>query len=183
MNRNRALEELKLRIENENLIKHSLAVEAIMRNLAEYFHDNVDQWGIAGLVHDIDIERVKDDIKLHGVMGGDILEGLDFDATIVYAVKAHNPQSDYIRRRKIDKALFCADPMSGLITACALILPEKKLTNVDCAFVLKRFYEKGFARGASREQIASCAELGLSIEVFIEMSLEAMKDISDELGL
>lgn len=183
MNRNRALEELRLRLENKNLIKHSFAVEAIMRKLAEYFHDDVDLWGIAGLVHDIDLERVNEDMNLHGMMGGDILEALDFDKTIVYAVRAHNPRNNYARRRKIDKALFCADPMSGLITACALILPEKKLANVDEAFVLKRYEEKGFARGANREQIATCSELELTLEEFVSLSLNAMKGISDLLEL
>ncbi len=183
MDRNRALEELRLRLENKNLIKHSFAVEAIMRKLAEYFHDDVDLWGIAGLVHDIDLERVNNDMTLHGMMGGDILEALDFDKTIVYAVRAHNPHNHYERRRKIDKALFCADPMSGLITACALILPEKKLEKVDTAFVIKRYDEKGFARGANREQIALCSELGLSLEQFIDLSLQAMQEISDVLEL
>ncbi|MCX7773326.1 MAG: HDIG domain-containing protein [Clostridia bacterium] len=183
MDRSRAFEELKLRIENPNLIKHSLSVEAIMRKLADYFHDDVDLWGITGLVHDIDLERVQNDMDQHGMMGGDILEALDFDETIVYAVRAHNPGNNYSRRRKIDKALFCADPMSGLITACALILQEKKLEKVDQAFVLKRFYEKGFARGANREQIATCEELGLTLEQFIQFSLEAMKEISSDLGL
>lgn len=183
MDRNIALEALTLRLENENLIKHSLAVEAIMGKLADYLHEDVDAWKIAGLVHDIDYERVGGNMALHGKMGGDILEGLNFDDSIVYAVRAHNPATGYERRRRIDKALFCADPISGLITACALILPSKKLAEIDVDFVHKRFYEKSFAKGANRENIASCAELGLSLEKFIELSLEAMKEISTELGL
>ncbi len=183
MDRDRAMEELMLRIESENLIKHSLAVEAIMRKLAEYFHDDVELWGITGLVHDIDLERVHNNMDLHGMMGGDILEQLEFDGTIVYAVRAHNPRNNYARRRRIDKALYCADPISGLITACALILPEKKLDKIDEAFVIKRFYENGFARGANREQITTCSELDLSLEEFIRLSLEAMKEISEQLGL
>lgn len=183
MNRSIAMEELKIRIENENLMKHSLAVEAIMRKMAYYFHEDIELWGMAGLVHDIDIERVQNDMSLHGLMGGDILEDLNFDETVVYAVRAHNPHNGLDRRRKIDKALYCADPMSRLIAACALILPEKKLGKIDKDIVLKRFYEKGFAQIANRDQIATCSELELSLEDFIELSLEAMKESSDELGL
>ena len=183
MDRSRAMEELSLRLENQNLIKHSLAVESIMRKMAEVFNEDTELWGIAGLVHDIDLERIQNKMELHGMMGGDILEQLGFDPTIVYAVRAHNPLNNYPRRRKIDKALYCADPISGLITACALILPDKKLENIDNDFVLKRFYEKGFAWGVRRNQIVSCSELGLSLETFIKLSLEAMKEISQQLGL
>lgn len=183
MDRKTALEELKLRIENENMIKHSLAVEAIMRKLALHFNEYENLWGITGLVHDIDYERIMGDMSLHGKMGGDILEALNADETIVYAVRAHNPANNIPRRRKIDKALYCADPMSGLIIACALILPDKKLKDVDVEFIINRFHQKGFARGANREQIATCSEIGLSLEEFTSLSLDALKEISDELGL
>ncbi|NLX63607.1 MAG: HDIG domain-containing protein [Clostridiaceae bacterium] len=183
MDRDMALEELKLRIENKNTIKHSLAVEAIMRKLAIHFNEHEKMWGIAGLVHDIDYERVQGDMTKHGKMGADILEALNFDSTIVYAVLAHNPANNVSRRRKIDKALYCADPMAGLIIACALILPSKKLKDVSEEFVLKKYHQKGFAKGADREQIASCSELGLTLEEFIRISLEALKEISDDLEL
>ena len=183
MDRNMALEELKLRIENKNMIKHSLAVEAIMRKLAIHFNEHESMWGITGLVHDIDYERVDGDMTKHGKMGADILEALNFDNTVVYAVLAHNPQNNVDRRRKIDKALYCADPMSGLIIACALILPSQKLKDVDEEFVMKKYHQKAFARGADREQIATCTELGLTLEEFIKISLEALKEISDELEL
>jgi len=73
--------------------------------------------------------------------------------------------------------------MSGLIIACVMILPSKKLKDVDEEFVLKKYHQKGFAKGADREQIASCSELGLTLEEFIKISLEALKEISDELEL
>ncbi|MGI6124370.1 MAG: HDIG domain-containing metalloprotein [Acetivibrionales bacterium] len=183
MERKRAMEELLLRIENKNTIKHSLAVEAIMRKLAILFNEYANLWGITGLVHDIDYERVQGDMTQHGIMGADILEALNFDNTIVYAVRAHNPLNNVSRRRKIDKALYCADPMSGLIIACALIVPSKKLEDIDEEFVLKKYHQKGFARGANREQIATCTEIGLTLEEFIKISLEALKEISDELEL
>ncbi|HEX79005.1 MAG TPA: phosphohydrolase, partial [Dehalococcoidia bacterium] len=83
----------------------------------------------------------------------------------------------------LDKALYCADPITGLITAAALVRPDKKLSGVEPKSIRKRFKEKSFAAGASREQIASCSELGLELDEFIELSLEAMKGIAEDLGL
>ena len=183
MDRTRAFDELKARLTNNNLIKHSLAVEAIMRELAVHLKDDVDLWGLAGLLHDIDYDRTANDPSMHSILGAEILENLGMDPEIVYAVKAHNDFHGIERKRKIDKALFCADPVSGLITAAALILPSKKLEDVTADFILKRMTEKSFAKGANRDQIRKCDELGLTLEVFIELSLNAMKKISSNLGL
>ncbi|AUG58248.1 MAG TPA: HDIG domain-containing protein [Ruminiclostridium sp.] len=183
MEREQALKELKSRLKNENLIKHSLAVEAIMKDLAFYFKEDIDKWGLAGLLHDIDYDETADDPSRHSVVGAEILESLNVESSIIYAVKAHNEVHGMERKRKMDKALYCADPVSGLITASALILPSKKLEDVTVEFVLKRMNEKGFAKGANREQIKSCEELGLSVEEFVEIALNAMKKIADELGL
>lgn len=183
MDRTQALEELKVRLTNKNLLKHSLAVEAIMRALAVHFKEDAEQWGLAGLLHDIDYDRTADDPSKHSIIGAQILEDIGVDDTIVYAVRAHNDCHGIERKRKIDKALYCADPVSGLITAGALILPSKKLADVTTGFIMKRFNEKAFARGANRAQIQKCEELNLGLEQFIEISLNAMKAISDELGL
>jgi len=158
-------------------------VEAIMRELAGYFDKDVESWGLAGLLHDIDYERTADDPSKHSIVGAEILESLGIDNSIVYAVRAHNDYHGMERKRKMDKALFCADPVSGLITAAALILPSKKLQDVSVEFIMNRFGEKGFARGANRDNIKKCDELGLTLEQFIEISLNAMKNISFELGL
>lgn len=182
MDRKTALEALHFRIENINLIKHSLAVEAIMRMLASLFHEDQELWGLAGLVHNIDIERINGDMSIRGIMAADILEGLNFDGTIVYAVKSLNPDSHLPRRRKIDKALFCTDPMATLILSSVWALPDQKLDAINDAIVLKRFYEEGFARSAKREQIMACSELGISLEEFIGVSLEALKAIKEDLG-
>jgi predicted hydrolase (HD superfamily) len=182
VDRKTALEALQLRIENKNLIKHSLAVEAIMRRLASFFHEDQELWGLAGLVHNIDIERVNGNMSQRGFMAADILEGLNFDGTIVYAVKSLNPDSHLSRRRKIDKALFCADPMATLILSSVLVLQEQKLDALSDTMVLKHFYEDGFARSARREQIMACSELDISLEEFIKLSLEALKAIKEDLG-
>jgi len=183
MERDKALVELKARISNNNLIKHSLAVEAIMMELAALMKDNAGLWGLAGLLHDIDYEKTASNPERHSLLGAEILEDMDVDPEIVYAVKAHNGCHGIERKRKMDKALYCADPVSGLITAGALILPSKKLADVTVDFILKRMNEKSFAKGADRDQIRSCSELGLSLEEFVEAALKAMMKISDELGL
>jgi len=183
MNRERAYEELTVRLETVNLIKHSIAVEAIMKKLAEHLQQDIHLWGLTGLLHDIDMDKTGGDMEKHGMVGAEILEGLNVDPTIIYAVRAHNPKLGYPRRRKIDKAIFCSDPLSGLIIACALILPDKKLEGVDTDFVLRKFTEKSFAKGADREQIRTCSEIGLALEDFIGIALKAMKEIHIKLGL
>lgn len=183
MDREQALKELKGRLSNESLIKHSLAVEAIMKELAEYFKEDVENWAMAGLMHDIDYDRTKDDMSKHSLDGADILENLGFDGSVVYAVKAHNAYHGIKRKRKMDKALYAADAVSGLITASALIVETKKLEDIDLDFVLKRYKEKRFAANVDRDQIKECEEFGFDVNGFIEMALKAMKKISKELGL
>lgn len=183
MERAQALHELNLRVKNKNLIKHCLAVEAIMRRLARYFNEEEEAWGLAGLLHDIDYDITYNEPEKHSILGAEILEKLDIDPMIIYAVKAHNDVHNIERRRKIDKALFSADPVSGLITAGALIIPSKSLNDISVEFLLKRFNEKSFAKGANREHILKCSELDLCLEEFLGLSLQAMKDIAPELGL
>jgi predicted hydrolase (HD superfamily) len=102
---------------------------------------------------------------------------------ITHAILCHNPALGIDCENLIDKALLCSDPLTGLITAGALIRPEKKLCFVQASSIRKRFKEKSFAAGAKREQIASCSTLGISLDEFISLGLAAMQSISDELGL
>ncbi|MFU2158474.1 MAG: HD domain-containing protein [Caldisericum exile] len=181
MEREKIRELLKSKL-NENLYKHSLAVESVMREIAKLFNEDEEKFGIAGLVHDIDLDTTKDKPHLHSIVGSEYLKSLGFDEDIVLAVKKHNPIHGLKRETLLEKALYAADPLTGLITACALV-KGKKLENVDEEFVLKRFKEKRFAEGANREQIESCKEFGLSLEQFVELGLKAMKGINKDLGL
>lgn len=183
MIRDEALKLVQEKIKNQNLIKHCLAVEAVMRDLAEYFNEDVVKWSLAGLLHDIDYEETKDDPNKHSLIGGEMLEKLGLDKEIVEAVKAHNEIHGLCRETKMTKALFCSDPMTGLIVASTLVLPNKKIINLTAENVLNRFKEKHFARGANREVIAACSELSLSLKDFVKISLSAMQKISLELGL
>ncbi len=183
MNRDEALSLLKEHLTNANLVKHSLAVEAVMRELAGHFEKDADIWGLAGLLHDIDYDRTKDSPEQHSLIGAEILEENGLPEDVVYAVKVHNHVHGLPRNSLMDKALYCTDPVTGLITAGALIKKEKSLSAIDVAFLLNRFGEKSFARGANRETIQTCSEIGLSLEEFLSLGLKAMQGISTDLGL
>jgi len=167
-------------VTNKNLIKHMLATEVCMRKLAAHFNEDVEQWGLAGLLHDLDYDQTAKDFPRHGLMSAEML-ARKVDDAVIYAIKAHPGHVPAISR--MDKALYAVDPITGLIVAAALMAPEKKLKNVDRDFVLRRYKEKKFAAGANREQIASCSTLGLTLEDFTQMCVEAMQSISGELGL
>jgi len=184
MERKEAFNLLKENLKNQNLIKHSLAVEVGMRELAKYFKENEEKWGVCGLLHDIDYEETKGDSNLHSKIGSEMLKGLGFDEEICQAVLAHNEAHEILPETKMAKALFCLDPLTGLIVAATLVLPSKKIDDLKVENVLNRFKEKSFARGVNREIIKKCQEyLGLSLEEFVKIVLEAMQEISDELGL
>ncbi|WP_350344237.1 HDIG domain-containing metalloprotein [Proteinivorax tanatarense] len=183
MSREDHLKLVKKHVQNKNLIKHMIATEKVLEELAHYFNEDREKWAAAGLLHDIDYDSTAENPHMHGLIGADILEKEGFDDQVVYAVKAHNPAHKLQRNSNLDKALYCTDPITGLIVASALIHPEKKLNSIDDEFVLKRFKEKQFAKGANRHQISACSELGLSLERFISLALNAMQKNHKELGL
>jgi predicted hydrolase (HD superfamily) len=160
-----------------------IAAEAIKRALARRFGEDEEEWGLAGLLHDIDLSVVGDDMSVHGKVSADMAGELGAGEAIVHAILCHNEMLCIKRETNMDKALYCADPLTGLITAAALVRPDKKLSGVETKSVAKRFKEKSFAAGANREQIASCSDLGLELNEFIELGLDAMKSIACDLGL
>lgn len=183
MTREEALNKVKQYIKNKNLIKHMLATEAIMRALAKKFNEDEEKWGITGLLHDIDYELTEKEPEKHSLVAEELLKNDNLSEEIIDAIKAHNEIHGLPRETPLAKALYAVDPLTGLIVAAALVHPEKKLAPLDVNFILNRFKEKSFARGANREQIKSCEELGLTLEEFIEIGLNAMKAISVDLGL
>lgn len=183
MNREEALQLVKEKIKNENLVKHCLAVEACMRALAEKFEEDSDKWALAGLLHDIDYEETKDNPQKHSLVGAEMLEKMELDKEIVEAVKTHNEMHNIKPESKMAKALYSVDPLTGLIIAATLVLPSRKLADVTPENVLNRFKEKGFARGANREIIAKCENIDMKLEEFIDVCLKAMQEIAEDLGL
>lgn len=155
-----------------------------MRELAAYYGEDEEKWGLAGLLHDIDYEETKDNMAQHSKVGAEFLRQQGLDEDICQAVLKHNEIHGLQPETKIEKALLVADPMSGLIVAAALVLPSKKLADLTAENILNRFKEKSFAKGAKREIIQQCESLlDLPLEKFAELSLTAMQKISGELGL
>ena len=183
MTRKEVLDSVKANVENENLVKHMLATEAIMRALAKRLGEDEEEWGLTGLLHDIDMELTEGDMSSHSKLGADLTRELGASEAMIHAVLCHNEAHGIPRETQLDKALFCADPLTGLIIAAALVRPDKKLASVADKSVRKRFKEKSFAAGASREQIACCSEIGLELDEFLELGLAAMQEIASDLGL
>jgi putative nucleotidyltransferase with HDIG domain len=178
------LEFLKKHLQNQNLIKHCIAVKAIMESLAVEFGENKEKWGTAGLLHDIDVDITKPEPEKHSLVGAELLAQNGYPADICQAVKVHNESHGIAPVTLIEKALFVTDPLSGLITAAALVLPSKKLSALEPKNIVNRFHEKSFAKGAKREIIGKCKELlDIDLEKFCEIGLHAMQNISNELGL
>lgn len=181
MNRDEAWTLLGQHLKNQNLLKHSLAVEACMRGLAGRFGEDPEKWGVAGLIHDLDYEYTVATPEAHTLKTAQMLEPLGIDADVLHAIQAHNLRVE--PNSKMDIALYSVDPATGFIIACALMHPEKKLKALDLGFMKKRFKEKSFAKGASREQMGECAKLGLTLDEFLELTLDAMRGIDSVLGL
>jgi putative nucleotidyltransferase with HDIG domain len=183
MDRDQGIQLINQYVKNKNLIKHMLATEFVLAQVAKVLGENAEKWGLAGLLHDIDYDLTYNEPHKHSIIGAEILENHGVDSDIVYAVKVHNEIHGFPRKSNLDKALYSTDPLTGLIVASALIHPDKKLNSIDTGFVLNRFAEKHFAKGANREQILSCKEFGLSLEEFIQIGLKAMQEKHRELGL
>jgi len=170
-------------IRKENLIKHSLAVEAIMRAIARKLGRDENLWGLTGLLHDIDYDYTYDDPSEHGIVACQMLEGL-LPEDGLNAIKAHNYQyTSHTPIRTIEKAMVAADAVSGLIIATALVMPSKKLADVKLETLLKKFDDKSFARGSDRRKISICYDFGLTLREFLDLSLKALQEIADDLGL
>ena len=181
-------------IQNNNLRKHGVAVEAIMRSLCNYLKEkhpelpeaefDEEEWAIVGLLHDADYELIEKDPKRHTLVTEEKLREIGgVSDRIINGIKAHHDGIKEGRDNYLEKAVYAADELSGLITACALV-KDKKLSNVTVETVMKKFPEKSFAAGAKREQILACEkELEIPLAEFVKIALTAMQNISDELGL
>ncbi len=181
MDREKALELVRKHLSNENLVKHSLAVEACMREFAGKFGEEVEKWSLAGLLHDLDYDYTANDPDNHTLKTVEMLKEYYLDGDILNAIKAHNEKAE--KKSKMDVALYTVDPTTGFITACALMHPSKKLENINLKRMKKRFKAKAFAKGASREQMQECTKMDIELDDFLVTCLSAMQKISGQLGL
>ena len=185
MSRDDASALLKKRLKDEKNILHSRETEVIMCALAKKLGEDEELWGITGLLHDLDWEETQDKPEEHGKVTAEILQAEKFPEVGINAIQAHNYDYNKVveRQTKLDYAVACAESITGLIFASALVHPDKKLASVKAKSIKKKMKDKSFAAKVSREMIGECEQLGLSLDEFIELSLGAMQEISDELGL
>ncbi|MCS7184021.1 MAG: HDIG domain-containing protein [Patescibacteria group bacterium] len=171
-------------IKNENLKKHLLATEALMRSLAKKFNQDEEIWGITGLLHDLDWEITKETPEKHPFIAVEILEKEGFPEEIIEAIRKHNHIHNLIPETLLEKALYSCEEITGLIVAVALVMPNKKLAEVTVDKIMSKFKEYSFARGVNREIIMKCEEfLGIKVEELAEICLKSMQSISDQLSL
>jgi len=168
-------------LKNKNLRRHCLATEAVMAALAERLGQDRKNWALAGLLHDIDYEQTKETPDKHALVGAEILRKHGLPEDIVNAVLAHNFRKE--PEGLMENAIVCADAVTGLIVASALIRPEKKISALTVDFVSRKMKEPSFARGADRSKIAYYEKLGLTKEEFLEIAIKAMAQIADKLRL
>ena len=171
-------------LKQPNMIKHCLASEAVMRALARHLGEDEEQWSLAGLLHDLDAEITGDDLSIHTQQTVKVLNELGVDPEIVDAIAMHNENAHHRKRStKFHHALAAGETITGLITATALVYPDKKLASVKPKSVRKRIKEKAFAAGANRDIIKECELIDIPLPDFCDLCLEAMQEIADDLGL
>jgi len=169
--------------QSESLRKHALAVEACMRAYAQKFSEDVYLWAVVGLLHDFDYEKWPS-LDDHPYKGNEILKERGYSDEIRNAILSHAEYTGVPRVTPMEKALFACDELAGFITAVALVKPGKSLAEVDAKSVRKKMKDKAFARNVNRNDIIQgAADLGVELEEHIAFCIEAMKGISDKLGL
>ena len=184
MDRNQAIELLHQYIKNENLRKHCYASEAVMRALAEKLDQDADKWAMAGLLHDLDVEMVDADPKIHGLETAKILTEKGVDPEIIDAIRMHNEEAHGESRSKLfHYALAAGETITGLIIATTLVYPDKKIHSIKPKSVTKRMKAKAFAASVNRETIMECEKLDIPLADFAVICVDAMKGIHEELGL
>lgn len=193
MTRDEALKIVRELIKNENLVRHHLAAEACMKAIWRHLKEkNVnlegkteDDWGIVGLLHDADYELTKDPLKHTLVLEEELAKrNIEIDPEILNAVKFHNKENIKAHESLMGWGIYICDELTGLIVACALIHPDKKLNSIDTEFVQRRFKEPAFAKGANRQRILPCEEkLGIPLPEFVNICLFAMQEAHTDLGL
>ena len=175
LSRDQALDLLHHYIKNEKMIKHCLASEAVLRAMARRLGRDEAKWGLAGLLHDLDVEITHADPKVHGLETARILEELGVDQDIIEAIKLHNEMATGLpRTSEFDHALAAGETITGLVIATSLVYPDKKIGSVKPKSIVKRMKEKAFAASVSRENIRECELIGIPLDEFAALSIEAM---------
>ncbi|HEY8309612.1 MAG TPA: HD domain-containing protein [Gemmatimonadaceae bacterium] len=173
---------------SESLRKHMLTVEAAMRAYAEHYGEDVERWGLAGLMHDFDYERFPNANRSatdeHPSEGVRLLRSRGYPEDVLDAIMGHAAYTGTPRVSLISRALFAVDELSGLITATALVKPSRSVMDVEARSVRKKMKDKAFARGVSRDDVVQGAqELGVDLDEHIAFVVAALQRSADSIGL
>jgi len=181
--RNEALILLHSYIKNPKMIFHSLASEAVLKKLAVYFNQNEADWGLCGLLHDIDVEITNAEPTIHGTKSRELLSPLELPEYIIEAIELHNElSSEKPRTQPLHHALAAGETLTGLIFASALVYPDKMIHSVKTKSILKRMKEKNFAASVNRNNILECELIGISLSDFVTLSIDALIPVQHEIG-
>ena len=183
MDRDDALAIVKEYIKNDNLVNHMLCVEAAMRFYANKYDENIEEWGLTGLLHDFDWE-IHPTLDKHPVDGAPILRSLKVPEVIIRAIISHGVETGVDRITMMEKALYACDEITGLITAVSLVRPSKSIYDLTSSSVKKKWKNRAFAAGANREEILKGAEeFGIELWQHVDNVILAMRNIAPEIGL
>lgn len=166
------------------MIFHCLASEAVMRGIARRLGRDEEQWGLAGLLHDLDVEVTHADPQVHGLQTEELLKDYEVDPQILDAIRMHNEcATGLARTNEFQHALAAGETITGLIFATTYVYPDRRLSGVKPKSVVKRMKEKSFAASVSRENILECELIGIPLPEFASLAIEAMLPIADEIGI
>ena len=183
MNREEALALVRNYVKNEGLVRHMLCVEACMRFYAEQYGEDVETWGLVGLIHDFDWE-IHPTLEEHPQAGAPILRALGVSDLVVRAVLSHADHTGVKRESRMEKALLACDEITGLVTAVALVRPSHSLYDLEPSSVKKKWKDRAFAAGTDREEMAkAAADFGVELWAHVGNVITAMRRIAPELGL
>lgn len=183
ISREEAVQLLKENVSSENMLKHSLASEAVLRGIAKRLGENEEEYGIAGLLHDIDVEITNADPYTHGPYAEKLLKGKITEEMLDAIIMHNEVATGKERSNRFQHALAAGETITGLITATTLVYPDKKISSVKTSSVTKRMKQKAFAASVKRENILECENIGIPLDEFIELSISSMAEISGDLGL
>ena len=183
INREEAFVLLKKYLRNEDNIRHSLAVEAILKVMAKMLDRNEELWGLTGLLHNLDYEYTINAPEKRGIFSAQILEDL-LPESCVNAIKANNyMHTDYIPTTSLDKSLIAVDATTGLIRTTADSMPSKKLAEVNLESLMDKYNDSSFAQAVNRHKIQLCVDIGLELKTFLGLCLDTLKQMSVELNI
>lgn len=183
MHRSQGLAIVQEYVKNQGLVNHMLSVEAAMRFYAEKLNQDIEIWGLTGLLHDFDWE-IHPTLEEHPLAGEPILRQHAVPDEVIRAVMSHADHTNIPRITMMEKALYACDEITGLVTAVALVRPSHSLYDLNASSVKKKWKDRAFAAGANREEMARGAqEFGIELWEHVDNIIAAMRKIAPALGL